>query len=272
MGAGIGGRLRSGGAEVRTSLAGRSGASAARAARAGIAVAEDDAALLAGADFVLSIVPPGEARALAARLAPALAASTRKPAYVDCNAVSPSTTHEVAALVAPTGCAFIDAGIIGAPPGETGPGPKVYASGGAAPRLAVLRGHGIDIRVLDGEIGDASALKMAYAALTKGLTALCASAMLGAMRAGVAPALQAELADSQPAIHGWVTRQVPRMYPKAYRWVAEMEEIAQFLEGMPGAEQIYTGSARLYEQLAEAMESRGAPGNEIDLLEAFLGR
>src|SRR3954451_12161861 len=97
----------------------------------------------------------------------------------------------------------------------------------AAPRA---RAHGLDIRIVGGGMGAASALKMSYAGITKGLTALGAAMMLGAARAGVAEALYAELAASQPALLAWFTRQIPGMYQKAYRWVAEMEEIAEFLE------------------------------------------
>ena len=70
---------------------------------------------------------------------------------------------------------------------------------------------------------------MSYAGITKGFTALGAAMMLAATRGGSAEALQAELAESQPALLGYLTRQVPSMYPKAYRWVAELEEIAGFV-------------------------------------------
>jgi hypothetical protein len=80
--------------------------------------------------------------------------------------------------------------------------------------------------------------------------------MLDAARAGVAPALRRELEESQPHVYAWLARQVPRMYPKAYRWVAEMEEIASFSHDDPGTEAIYEGLARLYEQFAAAYERR----------------
>ena len=98
--------------------------------------------------------------------------------------------------------------------------------------------------------GAASALKMSYAGITKGLTALGAAMMLGATRAGVAEALQAELAASQPALLPWFTRQIPSMYQKAYRWVAEMDEIAEFLGDDPAAAKMFSGAARRYERLA----------------------
>src|SRR5216684_6900270 len=96
MGAGVGRRLHESGAEVRTLLTGRSPASAERARAAGMIAAADERALLAGADFFLSILPPDQAEALASRLAPALQSLAKKPVYVDCNAISPQTAARVA--------------------------------------------------------------------------------------------------------------------------------------------------------------------------------
>src|SRR6202795_212619 len=113
MGAGVGKRLHESGAEVRTLLGGRSAESAERARAAGMKPAADEKALLQGADFFLSILPPGEAENLARYLAPALSALPKKPIYVDCNAISPQTAQRVAAIVEPTGATFVDGGIIG---------------------------------------------------------------------------------------------------------------------------------------------------------------
>src|SRR5271169_4220024 len=103
MGAGVGRRLREGGATVRTLLSGRSAASAERARAAGMVAAANERELLSGADFFLSILPPAEAEPLARRLAPTLAALDHKPVYVDCNAVSPQTAIRIAEIIAPTG-------------------------------------------------------------------------------------------------------------------------------------------------------------------------
>src|SRR4051794_5602224 len=116
MGAGIGARLVSRGAEVRTSLKGRGPGSAERARQAGMVAVEDDRALLDGADFVLSVVPPGVALAFAERMKPALAALARKPVFADCNAIAPETMKDLAARLAPTGAAIVDGGIVGPPP------------------------------------------------------------------------------------------------------------------------------------------------------------
>jgi 3-hydroxyisobutyrate dehydrogenase-like beta-hydroxyacid dehydrogenase len=246
MGAGIGRRLSQNGATVLTSLAGRSAASAQRAAAAGMR--EATAAGIAAADIFLSVLPPAEARACAAWLAPALAAAPRKAIYVDCNAISPATATEVAAIVAPTGAAFVDGGIIGGPPREDGYTPVLYVAGPEAELLAPLRDHGLDVRVTPGPIGAASALKMSYAGITKGLVALSSAMMLAATRAGAAEGFRAELARSQPQLLAWFGRMVPPMPDKAYRWVGEMEEIADFTG--PEAAAIYQAIAGFYESMA----------------------
>ena len=146
MGAAVGRRLTDSGLKVLTSLEGRSAETAARAKAAGMVAASDDDAL-----------------SLAERFVPALAASNAKPVYVDCNAINPKTVERVASAVAPSGCPFVDAGIIGPPPkrvvpGEAaGTGTRFYASGPAAPRFASLRDYGLDVRVLDGPLSAASA-------------------------------------------------------------------------------------------------------------------
>ena len=272
MGAGIGKRLTSRGARVRTSLKGRSEGSARRAKEAGAQIFADDGALLEGADFVLSIVPPAAARSLAERLAPALQAVARKPVYVDCNAVSPATVEKVAAILGPSGCPFADCGILGIlslAPNSEHLGPRIYLSGPAAQEAAALSSYGLDMRVLGSEIGMASALKCSYAALGKGVTAIGAEMILGARRAGVEEALRRELAANQPQLSAWLSRQLPDINSKAYRWVAEMEEIAAFLDNTPGGEMIFRGIAELYDRLAESARQRGDAGNEIDALEDF---
>ena len=263
MGAAVGARLVENGLKVVTSLAGRSKASAERAAAAGMTPVSDGE--VAQADFLLSIVPPGDALALAERFAPMLQSVGRKPLYVDCNAVSPETVSRIAAVVTDTGCAFADAGIIGGPPKAGHDGPRFYVSGPEARRLETLGEHGLAIRVMDGAIGDASALKMCYGGLTKGLTALGSALVLAATRSGAAEALHRELAASQPALLAFLTGAVPRMFQKAYRFVDEMEEIANFM-GRPAEQNMYEGIARLYERLAQ---DEAGPQQEIASLAEF---
>jgi 3-hydroxyisobutyrate dehydrogenase-like beta-hydroxyacid dehydrogenase len=272
MGAGVGRRLHESGATVRTLLSGRSAKSAERARNAGMEPAADEHALLAGADFFLSILPPGEAEPLARRLAPALTALDKKPVYVDCNAVSPQTALRIAAAVAPTGADFVDGGIIGGPP-RPGYSPTIYVSGPRAGQTAVLRDWGIDWRVIESPVGAASALKMSYAGITKGTTAIACAMLLGAARFGCGEALITELTESQPEMLARFREGIPRMYDKAYRWVAEMEEISDFLEQNPPSRDIYAAVARLYDFLATDYDDKApGPGNAVKSLDRVLGR
>jgi 3-hydroxyisobutyrate dehydrogenase-like beta-hydroxyacid dehydrogenase len=277
MGAGVGKRLNERGAAVRTLLSGRSEASANRAKAAGMQPAADERELLSGADYFLSILPPDQALALANRLAPALQSLPVKPVYVDCNAVSPQTAERIAAVIEPTGATFVDGGIIGGPPREGYGGPAIYASGPEAKRTEALKDWGLDWRVIDGPIGAASGLKMSYAGITKGTTAIAAAMLLGAARFGCAEALIAELSSSQPDMLKRMRGSIPGMYDKAYRWVGEMEEISDFLEANAPSSTMYQGIARLYEFLAAA-EAETAAGNSdaddnaIRTLDRVLGR
>jgi putative dehydrogenase len=268
MGAAVGKRLTDNGLKVLTSLGGRSAETAARAKAAGMADANDKE--IAAADFILSILPPGDALALAERFAPALQASNAKPVYVDCNAINPATVERVMAAIAPTECPFVDAGIIGSPPKPGDAGPRFYASGPAAPRFARLRDYGLDVRVLAGAMSAASALKMSYAGITKGTQAIGAAMMLAAMRAGSADDLLAELQGSQKQLFPWLKRQLEQMPPKSYRWVAEMQEIAGFVADDPGARDLYEGAAHFYERFAQDFES--GDKKAAAALEAFLGK
>ncbi len=267
MGAAVGKRLADHGAKVFTSLAGRSASTVARAGEAGMIGAGDEE--IAAADFILSILPPGDALSLAERFAPVLQASNSKPVYVDCNAINPATVERVAAAIAPSGCAFVDVGIIGAPPKGNDAGPRFYASGEAAPRFAILRQYGLDIRILDGPLSAASALKMSYAGITKGTQAIGAAMMLAAARAGSAEALFKELAFSQKEMLALFEQQLPMMPAKAYRWIAEMREIAGFVGDDPAARELYEGAAHYYERIAKDFS---ADKTDIAALMDFLGR
>ncbi|HEY1311814.1 MAG TPA: DUF1932 domain-containing protein [Pseudolabrys sp.] len=262
MGSGVAQRLTENKVKVLTSLTGRSEASAKRARAAGMTAVAD--AQLTEADFLMSIVPPGDALGLAKRLADVLMAANKKPVYVECNAVSPRTMLEIADVIGQTGCPFVAAGIIGPPPKPGTANTKIYASGPAAPLFAKLNDYGLFVRVLEGPLTAASALKMSYAGITKGFTALGAAMMLAATRGGSAEALKAELADSRPDLLGYLSKQVPSMYSKAYRWVAEMEEISEFVGKDHPESGMMMAAARLYDRIAEDFEGKKKETGEMD--------
>jgi putative dehydrogenase len=266
MGCAVARRLVAHGCKILTNLDGRTAATRERARAAGMT--DVPLGRLAEADMILSIVPPAVAASVARSVADVAKASASKPLYVDCNAVSPRTVTGIAAIIASTGYPFVDAGIIGQPPSGDGSRTVFYAAGPAARELAKLNDCGLLVEVLQGPVGAASALKMSFAGMTKGVTAICTAMMLAATRAGAAQALRQELIASRPELLAWADMQVPKMFPKAYRWVGEMEEIAEFSED-PATGQMYLGIAGLYQRIAADLD--GARGDEHSLLEFVRG-
>jgi 3-hydroxyisobutyrate dehydrogenase-like beta-hydroxyacid dehydrogenase len=265
MGAGVGGRLAERGLHVITSLAGRSDASAKRAKAAGMVAASDQEC--AQADFFLSICPPSEAMALAEKMAALIAPSNKKPIYVDCNAVSPPTKVSIGNVILKSGAPFVDGGIIGLPPKE-GYSPYLHVSGSDAEKVSALNEFGIKVNVVEGPVGAASALKMSFAGITKGVTAVASMMMLAATRAGVADKLRIELERSYPTYLTSFQRAVPDMFDKAYRFVGEMEEISDFTgEGDPAARKLYEAVAEFYTRIAADHDGKH---EETGALAAFL--
>ncbi|MDP8921483.1 MAG: DUF1932 domain-containing protein [Chloroflexota bacterium] len=255
MGAAIGGALAQGGLRAIVALGERSARTRQLAAEAGLEDVGSVERMVEQADIVLSVLVPAEAVPAAERVARALrtAGSGRRGAtllYADLNAIAPATTRRVGDIVEAAGARYVDGGIIGPPPRKPG-ATRIYASGEHAPDLAVLRDHGLDILVIGDEVGQASGVKMCYAALTKGLTALGTELLVTAQRLGLEEPLRAELAGSQQALLGWLSKSVPTMPPKAHRWIGEMEEIAATFEAVGLTPRILLGAADMYRWIAE---------------------
>jgi len=252
MGHAIAEVLRRNGLRVVTTLAGRGPDSVARANRAGMAALVNLQAVVHEADIFLSILPPARAIDLAGEVAGCLKVARKSLLYADCNAVSPETVKAIGAVIAAAGGRFVDAGIIGLPPKPGGSGPRFYASGPDAPALAELGTYGLDIRVIGEEIGQASALKMCFAAMSKGVTALATEALTAAQLLGVAAPLRGEMAATVPGLLDYANRAVPAMPPKAYRWVGEMEEIAQTFAAVGLPPGMLQGAADVYRFVGES--------------------
>jgi 3-hydroxyisobutyrate dehydrogenase-like beta-hydroxyacid dehydrogenase len=173
-------------------------------------------------------------------------ATHTKVLFADCNAIAPRTVQSIGDLVTPSGADVVDVGIIGGPPLTGSAGPRLYVSGPLAEQFAVLKEYGLDTRVLGPAIGQASGLKMCYASLTKGLTALATEALTAGRALGLTEALSNELQSSQPVLYRMFERGVPSMPPKAYRWVGEMEEIARTFADLGLPPQMLEGAAAIY--------------------------
>lgn len=244
MGHAIGKRLHEHGLHVITNLQGRSARTAALAQAAGISAVADDETLVREADILLSILPPARAANFARRIAKALSVTGADLLFVDCNAIAPTTTQEIDQLITEAGAAFVDGGIIGGPPRTGSEGPRIYVSGQRAADVALLSAYGLDIRVIGTRSGQASGLKMCYASLTKGLTALATEALVAGRALGLQDTLLAEF--QQLSLFSTLERSIPGMPPKAYRWVGEMEEIAHTFSDLGLPPQMPQGAATLY--------------------------
>jgi 3-hydroxyisobutyrate dehydrogenase-like beta-hydroxyacid dehydrogenase len=252
MGSAIAKRLIAHGATVLTYLEGRSEQTIARAKAAGmVPVSRQD---LTKAELILSIVPPAEAIKVADLVAEISSPLPAPPPFIDLNAIAPKTMQALAARFDGSGVEVLDGSIIGGPPVPGKSGPTIYISGDTAERSRLLEDCGLQIRRLDGPLGAASALKMCYAGINKGFTGLGTAMLLAASRSGAAESLKAELAESLPDVDRKLSKSIPDMYAKAYRWVAEMQEIADFLGEDDPAAAIFRGMADVFSRMADDVE------------------
>jgi len=181
-------------------------------------------------------------------LARAVAACGFGGVYVDANAVSAETTREVGRVVEAAGASYVDGGIIGPPP-IPGASVRLYLCGSRAGEIAPLfEGCIMQAIALEGPVGAASALKVCYAAWNKGATALLAGIRALAEQEGVDAALLAEWKISLPDIPKR-SEMVTVSARKAWRWIAEMEEIAANFEaaGLPAG--FHLAAADIYRRL-----------------------
>lgn len=253
MGAGVGGALRASGLAVLTCLAGRSPASHERARVAGIEDVPDLGTLVQRCDLILSILVPARARSVAAAVGEAARTAGASTVLADCNAIAPQTVQAMETDLAGSGVTLVDGGIVGGPP-RNGQGPRVYASGAAAHLVGQLDGRGIDVVDVGPEIGKASAVKMCYAAMTKGTTALRTALLVAARRLDVYDDLIAEMEHSQAAALGAATQGMRRLPNVAYRWIGEMEEIASTFAHVGVTPDFHTGAAQVFREVDATFE------------------
>jgi len=226
MGAAVGRCLTGAGYTVLWASENRGPQTAARARAAGLTDAGTAAEVADRADVIFSVCPPHAA------LDVAWAVQGFGGMYVDANAISPATAREVALMVEEGGATYVDGGIIGMPPPASpspsaGGGTRLYLSGTEADAVrGLFDGTAVDARVITSGLYAASAVKMAYAAWTKGSAALLLAARALARADGVEDALLAEWAMSQPSLADRSRGAATSATTKGWRWVAEMEEIA----------------------------------------------
>ena len=247
MGAGIGSVLHQTGLDVLTSLEGRSRLTRQRSEEAGIRDAGSIDDLVRESDVLLSVLVPSEAQAVASQVAAAMRRSGAMPVFVECNAIAPQTVLAIEQVIRSAGGGFIDAGIIGGPPRAPGGGTHFRCSGPDTAAFEALAGHGLDVQVVGPKIGQASGLKMVYAASTKGTTAVWTELLVAARALDLEEALKRELGAAFERQAGSVTA-MPR---RARRWVGEMEEIAATFEALGLTPRILLGAADIYRVVSE---------------------
>ncbi len=245
MGHAVGRDLAAAGHRVMTCLAGRSERTRGLSQSAGIEDLPRLKDLVEQADLVMSILVPSEAEALATTVAEATRAAGAEVTFADCNAVSPATSARIASAIAGAGSRYIDASIIGPPPGKGSP-PRFYTCGPHAHLMDDLDGKGIVVRNMGAPTGAASAIKMCYAGFTKGTSALSVGVLTMAVRLGVAEQLDRELAESQSAGLERMRREIPALTVKARRWVGEMEEIAETFKSVALPPGFHDAAADVY--------------------------
>ena len=249
MGHQVGRTLREAGFRVVTSLDGRSERSRRLAKQAGIEDSGELAALIRQVDLLLSIMPPAAAAGFASDVATLMNATGVHPLFVDCNAIAPATSREIANVITATGAEYLDAGIIGMPPARKNP-PRVYISGDRPERLQILERPDMIVRTLAGGIGAASAIKMCYAALNKGGMTLEALVLIGAAQLGLSAELHRELVDAQPHLLASMESRVPWLAADAGRWSGEMLEIARTFADVGLTPRMHEGAANVFDLLA----------------------
>src|SRR5689334_12914188 len=258
MGQAVAIQLKARGLNVCTALEGRSERSRVLAREAGLTDVGALERLVSECDTVLSIMDPCAAVDFARAAAQALRTTGRNTLVVDCNAIAPDTVREISDLIKKAGGRFLDAGIIGPPPRGKAK-TKLFTSGPGAADLEQLAGPQLIVHVVGEGIGDASALKMCYGALTKGTQALWLEVLIAAERLGIAGLLDEQLQASQGDGYKRALGQFPILPPKAYRWVPEMLEIAKTLSGAGVTPQMFQGAADVYRFVAATSLGKETP-------------
>lgn len=259
MGATIGAAAATSGARVLWCSAGRSEASSQRALACRLEDANTLDRAVGQSDIVVSVCPPHAAVELAEQVARA----NFKGIFIDANAVARSTAEQIGKIVTSAGASFVDGGIIGSPVKKAGT-TRLYLSGERAEEVAALFSQSmLEARAIGGTAGAASALKVAYAAWTKGTDALILAIRAYAQAEGVQQALLEEWRVSQPVLEKKLAQAASSAAPKAWRYVGEMEEIAEAFKSVGLPSGFHSAAAQLCARLA-CFKDRTDPPLAVD--------
>ena len=198
-------------------------------------------------ELVVSVCPPHGAE----ELARSVADSGYDGLYVDANAISPERTKTISSIVEGAGATFVDGGIVGGPPKERHQ-TYLYLSGEYADSILPCFTEGlIEAEVVSKRVGDASALKMCYAAYTKGSTAMLLAITAAAENLGVRDALFAQWQREGSELDASSERRARFVTRKAWRWIDEMEEIARTFDAVDVPGDFHRAAAEVYRRMQE---------------------
>ena len=248
MGHAVGQRLRENELEAITCLAGRSERTRALAEKAGIGDVATLEELVERADLIMSMTVSAAVPSLCRQVADAIRATGDAGAdtlFAECNAIAPQLTRELEPVITEAGGRFVDVSIIGGPP-RPGYSPHFYASGQHAAAFAEIGNYGLEVRPLAGAVGQASGIKMCYAAMTKGTSALYSQLLIAAELMGLTEPLLAEFGEGQSAVLQRMERSLPTVPPRSRRWVSEMEEIRDTFAHLGLTPHLFEGVAEMY--------------------------
>ena len=266
--------LKGQGVEVLTYDKDRGEVSRKRGENAGVKSLPSMARLVKEAELIVSIVVPSAAKRVAAKVAKAVAKTGRQGLlFLDANAISPMTADAIAAVLKPAGVSFVDGCIIGSA-ARMGKGTIVYVSGPQAQSIQALAEFGIPIRVLGPNTSQASAFKVVYAGLTKGLQGLFVELLMGARRFGLLNEVRAQYEESFPGLLDKISSSIVGLRIHAARRAEEMDELKRTFNhhGMrsfmaPAAQRVLEAIAAL--GAGQASDSGARQGDLLETLELF---
>lgn len=263
MGASVGAAALSAGNEVLWASSGRSRETRERADHARLRDAGDLGALLASSEVVLSVCPPH----CAVDIAGDVAEAGFEGLYVDANAVAPSTSRGIEQMLTEAGVDYVDGGIIG-PPARAAGSTRLYLSGARAPEVAALfEGSVLGAETVGASAGRASALKMAYAAWTKGSDAMLLAVRSYALAEGVEESLLHEWGLSQAGLEARSER-AGESAGRAWRFEGEMHQIGHAFADAGLPEGFHRAAASVYRGLRDYRDGVAVPPL-TELLAAF---
>jgi 3-hydroxyisobutyrate dehydrogenase-like beta-hydroxyacid dehydrogenase len=263
MGHAVGQLLREHELKVVTCLTGRTQRTKNLAELAGIADVPDLNDMVAQSQIILSISVSEMVPSICQQVADAIKVTNANVLFAECNAISPQLSRQMEPIITEAGGRYIDASIVGGPP-LNGSSPRFYASGDNTAEFEGLANFGLDVRTTGTEVGQASGIKMCYAAMTKGSSALYSELLMAAEMMGLSDFVKAEFQSSQPAVLQRMERGLPGVPAKARRWVSEMEEIKDTFEHLGLTPHLFQGVADMYRMIGNTSMGDETPQTRDD--------